>query len=119
MDLALDPLTGDLKLTNGDLTVVKDADAVAQFLRQKLKLFQTEWFLDESVGVPFFDQVFVKNPKQVIIDTIFKREILNTPGVVELLSYSAILDGPTRKLTLTFQARAKDGLIDFSETIEV
>lgn len=119
MDLALDPLTGDLKLSNGDLTLVKDADAVAQYLRQKLKLFQTEWFLDETVGIPYFDQVFVKNPKQVIIDSVFKTAILNTPGVVELLSYAALLDGPTRSLTLIFQARSRTGLIDFSETIEV
>lgn len=117
MDLGLDSATGDIKLINGDIALVRDADAVAQYLRQKLRMFLAEWFLDESVGVPYFDDVFVKNPKQVVIDSIFKQQILSTPGVIELLTYSALLDGPTRTLQLRFQARSQDGLIDFNETI--
>lgn len=119
MDLAIDTLTGDLALDGGDLTFVRGRDAVAQYLSQKLRLFLAEWYLDQTKGIPYFDEVFVKNPSQVVIDTRFKNEILNTAGVVELISYSADLDGPTRRLTLTFSARTEDGQIDFSETIEV
>lgn len=117
MDLKLDTATGDLDVSDGDLGIVTMLDAVAQFLRQKLKMFQTEWFLDQQAGIPYFDQVFVKNPKQVVIDSIFKSEILSAPGVVELLEYSALLDGPTRQLELDFKARGVDGEIDFSESI--
>ena len=79
MDLALDSITGDLDFENGDLYMVRQSAAVEQFLRQKLKLFLAEWFLDESKGVNYFDEVFVKNPRSVVIDTIFKNEILSTP----------------------------------------
>lgn len=115
-DLALDPTTGDLDFENGDLYLTEGDSAVAQFLRQKLKLFLAEWFLDQSAGINFFDEVFVKNPKKVVIDTIFKNEILSTPGVVELLEYNVTLDGPTRKMTLNFKVRVEDSdePIDFS-----
>lgn len=119
MDLKQDPITGELVLENGDLAVVRDSDATAQFLRQRLRLIQTEWFLDENEGIPYFDDVLVKNPQQVTIDAIFKREILSVNGILELLTYAAVLDGPSRTMTLTFQARTADGVIDFSETIEV
>lgn len=115
MDLKLDA-NHDLVIENGDLGLVDKADAVAQYLRQKFKFFQTEWFLDETKGIPYFDQVFVKNPKQVVIDAIFKNEILSTPGVIELVSYLAALDGPTRGLNLQFRARSPDGEINFNET---
>lgn len=119
MDLALDNANGDLIIDNADLVFVRDIDAVAQFLKQKLRTFQSEWFLDESVGIPYFDQIFVKNPRSVTYDSIFKEAILSTAGVVELVSYNAVLSGDTRTLNLTFQARTRDGLIDFSEIIEV
>ena len=119
MDLALSNTDGDLLIENADLVFVRDIDAVAQYLKQKLRTFQSEWFLDESVGIPYFDQIFIKNPRSVTYDSIFKEAILSTPGVVELVNYSAELDGASRNLTLTFQARTRDGLIDFSEVIEV
>lgn len=119
MDIQLDTLTDDIALVNGDLILTSGSGSVAQFLRQRLKLFQTEWFLDETVGVPYFDEVFVKNPKAVVIDTIFKNTILSTPGVIELLEFAATLDGTTRKLSLQFKVRSEDGLIDFSEEIAI
>lgn len=116
MDLALDPTTGDLALDNSDLFFVRDIDAVAQFLWQKHRLFLAEWFLDENSGIPYHDRVFVKNPKGVEIDTIFKNDIMNTPGVIELLEFSATLDGPIRKLSISYKARAKGGIISFNST---
>lgn len=116
MDLALDA-NGDLDLENADLYFVKGADAVKQFISNKLRFFLAEWFLDETGGIPYFDQVFVKNPSPIIIDTIFKTQILDTPGVVELLEFSIELDGKNRKATITFRARTEDGEIDFSETL--
>lgn len=119
MDLALDNSTGDLRLTNGDLDFVEEDEAIAQYLRQKLRLNLAEWFLDESAGVPYNDQILVKNPKTVVIDAVFKNQILSTPGVLELLEYAAELDGPTRTLSLTFKVRGQRGVIDFRETFTV
>jgi hypothetical protein len=118
MDLALD-LDGDLDTLNADLYVVQDIDAVKQFLQQQFKMFQGEWFLDQTKGISWFDDILVKNPRAVVIDTIFKRMILSTPGVIELIEYETDLNGITRELSLNFKARTQEGTIDFSETFQI
>jgi hypothetical protein len=118
MDLALD-LNGDLELQNADLYTLSDIDAVKQFLQQQFRMFLGEWFLDQTKGISWFDDILVKNPRAVVIDTIFKNMILSTPGVVELASYDLQLNGVTRELTLNFTARVDGGTIDFSETFSI
>lgn len=119
MDIRLNEITHDIELVNADLGFVTKNEAVTQFLRQRLKFFETEWFLDETKGIPYFDQILIKGPRASVIDAIFKREILETNGVVELKSFSLDLDPAARALTLSFKARSTDGDIDFSEPVGV
>ena len=105
----------DLAFENNNLVMVNGADEVAQNLRNELRFFAGEWFLDTDLGVPFFEDVFKKNPDPAIIDAIFKNKILNTTGVIELLEYNLELNG--RKLELSFKARAVDGIINFNEVL--
>ena len=117
MDLALNT-DGDLELWNGDLFFVTSIDSVAQFLNQRLKLFLSEWFLDETKGMPYFDEIFgVKNPNPVAIGSIFKTMILKTPGVLELLEFSLGIDTEIRALQVQFKARTAESIIDFNEII--
>lgn len=116
MDFAMDE-NGDIAVVNGDFIFVEGVDATVQFVNQKLRLFQTEWFLDEIKGVPYFDEVFIKNPNAVVLDSIFKTQIMETPGVLELLEFSMDMESGTRKLTVSGRIRALDGEADFSQTI--
>jgi hypothetical protein len=118
MDLKLDNAS-ELVFEDGDLAMVENLDATTQFLKQKLRFFLAEWFLDETKGIPYFDSIFLKNPDSVVISNIFKDVILSTPGVVELLSFDLNLETETRILTCVFQARGFDGIISFNEEIEV
>jgi hypothetical protein len=118
MDLALNE-NHDLDLFNGDLFLVSEVDAVTQYLKQRMKLFLGEWFLDEASGIPYFDRILVKNPNLVEIDAIFKNEILSTPGVVELLEFSINIDGQARSMRLAFRARSREGEILFDEELGV
>ena len=87
-----------------DLIIVAGPDATRQHLVQRLKTFMGEWFLDLRIGVPYFQQVMVKNPDPVVLDSVFKSEIINTPGIVELLTFALQLDARTRELQLSFKA---------------
>lgn len=109
--------TGDIELINGDLALANGADAVKQALRQELKMFAGEWFLDLDYGVPYYKDVLVKNPNANLIKGIFMDKILGTPGVLELLSFSMDYDPKARTLKVLFKARSYDGDIDFSEVI--
>jgi hypothetical protein len=102
-DIRLDPTTNDLLFVNGDLAMDSATDGIDQFLKRRLKTFLAEWFLDETVGIPYLDDVFVKNPNPVVMAAVFKKEILETPGVIELVSFDLSLDNKTRNLTLTIK----------------
>lgn len=119
MDIALNTATGDLDLSNGDLYLIEGNDAIAQHVSQRFKTFLAEWFLDETVGVPYFDYIFRKNPNPVVIDAVLKRTALESPGVVELTSWELSIDSARRELSLDFDARSEEGFIEFADVIGV
>lgn len=116
MDFAMDE-NGDLALKNGDFYFVTGVDATVQFLTQRLRFLLAEWFLDETKGIPYLDRIFIKNPNPVELDSIFKTVVIESPGVLELLTFSLGVDAALRKLLVTGSIRAIDGEADFSETL--
>jgi len=118
MDLLLDDTSWDLATDATDLLLVNQADAIRQHLAQRLKAFMGEWFLDLRVGVPYLQQVMVKNPDPLVLDTVFKAEIINTPGIVELIEFDLRIDASTRELQLAFKALVDTGaIITYSEVL--
>lgn len=113
MDFKMDE-NGDIAIENGDFVLISGVDATVQFLIQSLRLFLSEWFLDETKGFPYFDEVFVKNPNPVALESLFKTYILDLPGVEELLSFSLDFDSAERTLSITGRIRALDGEADFT-----
>jgi hypothetical protein len=111
--------TWDLDLYDGDLVIIEDDDALRQFLKQRLQMFLGEWFLDVSKGVPYFQQIMVKKPSFEAVDSIFKTQILETPGILELESFELDYIGENRTLTLSFRAKSTEGVIDFNEEISL
>lgn len=108
---------GDLTFTNNSLTFVEGADEVVQRLRQRLRTFLGEWFLDTSLGVPYFQEILKKNPQQGVVDAILKKHIVNTPGVINLLEYVFVVNTAERTSTLTFKVLSVDGPIDLEEIL--
>jgi hypothetical protein len=116
-DFKLDPVTGDLDLSTGDLQFVTGADAVAQHLLVRLRFYLGEWFLDTRVGIPYYSQILVKNPNLAAIRTTYRQAILSTPGVETLERMDLEFDAATRELALDFSARLAGETVarDFSE----
>lgn len=107
-----DDFTGIL-IVNGDLVLTKESDAVRQHITQRLQMFAGEWFLDLSEGVPYFQNILIKNPNPDVVDGLLKETILSTPGVDELLSFNLDYSASLRKLTVDFSVRVLDTIIDF------
>jgi hypothetical protein len=132
-DLAIDlnpldiakPYYKDIFVTNGDLTLTSDAtpnnlastNPVLQDILQRLSFFLGEWFLDNTQGVPYFQQILIKNPDQSKIDAIFQNIILGTPGVVQLSSYTFTPNTAKRVLTVAFACITTSGIVNYSGTI--
>lgn len=114
--LILDPVDADfydLELDGGDLVLNDGLDGVTQDIMQRMQFYFAEWFLNTEQGVPYFQQILVKNPDQGAIDAIFKNVILSTPGIISLDEYGFVVDRQTRKLTVRFRAKSTSGPIDY------
>lgn len=99
--LAIDQATNDLYLApSGDLMVVRDARAVGEHVRQRLKAFQGEWFLDTTAGVAWLDRIFAKQYDPAMAEAVVKAEILNTDGVREITSFSVGFSADARRLDI-------------------
>lgn len=115
-DLLLDS-NSDLQLTNGDLSLCTFSTEITQLLRRRLKFFYSEWFLDQSLGVPYFESILTKNPNPAMVDGLFKRAIIETPGILELTVFNLSFEPATRQFGISFQAKSIAGLLSFNEAI--
>jgi hypothetical protein len=77
-----------------------DPQAVAQLVKTNLRLIQGEWFLDETVGVPYNTQVLGTGTAPTR-DSAIQTAILQTQGVSEIVSYNSVFYGPTRTFTVS------------------
>jgi len=104
MDLKL-TTDGDLDFSTGDLILLEHPDDIAQHLRIRLRFFLGEWFLDQRIGIPYFEKILIKNPNEAVIRSIYRDVILTTPGVEALRSLELSYDEILRKLTVEFDAQ--------------
>ncbi len=77
-----------------------DFNAVAQAVMTRLKLWETEWFIDLQEGTPYLYGIMGKYTEDTV-DSLIKNRILETEGVVEILEYSAIFERDLRKYNIS------------------
>jgi len=105
---------GDLVIEDFTIQLTPDlTESIKQRILIRLKTFKGEYFLDTNFGTPYYQQVFVKGISKGVVDSIFKSVINETPGVVNVISYSSVLNPISRTYTADFGA-----LLDTGEVIE-
>lgn len=104
--LYLDPGTGDLAVDALGQTRLTAAiiEETAQRLTTKIRHFLGEWFLDTTLGFPYYRDVLVKNPDLAAIKALYQDLITDDEGVESLVALDLALDGQTRVLSVTFAA---------------
>lgn len=117
MDLALDD-DHDLFVSSQDLTLTTTDNEVVQDLNIRLQFILNEWFLDNTVGVPYPQIIFEKNTNISIIYSIFRNEIKNTDGVKTLKSLVLTPQPDDKKLLVTFEV-IQDSGEQTSQTLEL
>ncbi len=95
---------GELDLSRGFRLTSGLKEYTAQKLRQRLKFFLAEWFLDQRLGVPYFQKIFVENPDLPLLTTLYSRIVVGTPGVASVESLVLRFDRKTRILYVSFVA---------------
>lgn len=109
IDIAVDQITGSLAVIDFDLKLIDDTDQIQQNLVIRLKFILREWYLDNTQGIPYYEDFFIKNPNQIRIESVLKQEIVNTEGVVELLAFESAYDDQLRKYSVRFSVRTISG----------
>jgi hypothetical protein len=108
--------------SNGDYVVantaneflVDSAAAVAQLILTALQLWQGQWFLDVTAGVPYSTKVLGKYTMPVY-DTVLKNAILNVPGVNAITAYSSSVS--KRALTVNVTVDSIYGPVSVTATL--
>lgn len=112
-DLKLNLVTGDVDVTNGRASLTDDTtgETTAQYVRTRLRLFKGEWFLNNQDGLDYAGLIFVKSPNMSIVQGLLKARILETPGVLSMLSYSQVLDKSARTLRVVVSIKNDTGKV--------
>lgn len=106
-DLLLDS-SHDLQLVNNDLALASGTQATLQAIGQRLKLWQGEWFLDVTAGVPYLQQVFTKGTKLSVIRSLLLAVVAKTNGVTAIRRFD-VFPQPNRGLDVEFEASTLAG----------
>lgn len=88
-------------------------DAIAQHVRTRLQLFQGEWFLDDRVGVPWFQRILGRKGVRDVASQILRSVVAGTPGIVKVDRFDLSIDSD-RHAEVSFSATADTG-----ETIDL
>jgi len=111
-DLLLDPVTHDMVYSNGETPLTSDRNlTVAQRLKIKLQTFKGEWFLDTTIGIPYFQVIFQRGVSKATIDTIYQEAILSEPDVVSIVEFNSIIDTTTSTYQMSFKVKTNENFI--------
>lgn len=101
----------DLFIKDRKLVLVDGVNQKAQQIKVVLLTFLGEWFLDITIGLPYFDEILVKNPDSSRIQAIFRKKIIQIKGVQSVEQLSLNFNRQTRELSVQFSARTDEGVI--------
>jgi hypothetical protein len=116
-DIALSVATHDLIIKDGDLILIDNAERVSQQIKIKLRSFLGEWFLDTTYGVPYLEEILIKNPSLNNIRNILRTQILDVDDVAAVTSLELSLNSSARTLTVTFECQTTYGLVTSREVL--
>lgn len=116
---------GDLLLDgSGDLILTSDADArgtnnVAQSCIQAISTFAGECFVNQALGLPYFQQLLGQKAPAATWDAVLQAAVLQTPGVIQLNYWKSTPDYRRRSLLIEFRAVTSQGPITYSGAVNL
>lgn len=111
----LDAYVHDLVIVNGNVPLYQGLD---QRIDCVLRTFLGEWWLDKTIGVPYFEELLKKNPDLSVVRQAFAAVILSVPGVKKITKLETKFSRATRTFRVDFEVQGTDA-IPASGTSEV
>lgn len=111
-NIYVDPVTYDLILDNRNLRMTTTlTEWLSAKIESRLKIFYGEWFANQTIGVPYFEQILKKQADIDNVQVIFSDVIKATYGVKELLSFTVVYSITTRLYEYTFEVLADQDIL--------
>lgn len=111
---------GDLDISTGNFQYMDPEESLTQRVSTRLKTFLGEVFTNQSLGVPYFQQIFAgKNPRASVLNAGFVNPIVALDGVlrVQRINYELAAN---RKLNVVLVVAGEDGtVVDLTEVLRV
>lgn len=107
----------DLRLTeDGDLFIsdqgdIVITDSVIQAIKIRLKWFLHEWKFNQKFGVPYYEDILIKNANKLHIEQIIRDQIMGVEKVQDVTDIEVLVNNSTRRLNLRFAVRVDDQLL--------
>jgi len=93
-----------------------DPVGVAQAVLTRLRLWLSEWFLDNEEGMPWVQGVLGKNDKSTADNTI-REHVLETQGVLSITDYGSQFDPDNRTLSVQIEIETLYGATTITEVL--
>ena len=95
--------------------VIDGLDSVRQRVRQRLRFFRGEWFLDTTLGVPYFQNIFVRPATLELALSTLVDAIQDVEDVVSVRDVTGDIDPETRRFTFVATVETAFGRMDVEE----
>jgi hypothetical protein len=102
-----------------EIWLIDSADKVAQQIKINLLSLLGEWFLDDRYGVPYLEEILIKNPRMSSVETILRNHISSVPNVLRITSFGLGWNRQMRTLSVEFACDTDLGPIEESVKLEV
>jgi len=108
-DFALDPLTGDLDLSGGQMNLIlTNQKSLRQRLFLRFAIWNGDWFFDDTFGFPYRAFIAKKTVKSVL-DARIKKEVRLEPDVINITDFNSEMDVVSRSYQCYFTVSTEEG----------
>ena len=107
----VDRVTGDLATTTDGTQIgrtLRTIDTLEQRIRTRMQTFMGEWYLNEEMGVPYFQEVLVKNPDVARVRALLLAALLSVEGVKQVTKFNVAFIPGDRRFTVDFHCISDD-----------
>lgn len=116
IDIGFDD-THDMHLSGSDIAFTDEDNGLVQKLTIRLQFLFEEWFLDNTKGIPYTQFIFEKGSSIEDIYSVFRKEIIDTEGVENIVSLELLPDSDSRGMRVDFSVN--DGLSTGSVEVNI
>jgi hypothetical protein len=81
--------------------LISGADAIVQRVAFRWRFFLGEWFLDQRLGVPWYQRILKKGADLRDVRQLLINVALQVPGVKSVNNFTIALNRSTRRLSIT------------------